>query len=176
MPAKGELYSWRRRFVRLAEARAPGALEVYGPGWRGERISCSPFFNRSPYENCVSSGTSQKLYVISDYKFTISVENFFGDHDYISEKIFDPLVAGSVPVYLGDKRIQDVVPPDAFVDVRNFRSQDDLLNYLQACPEQEWNRMYQAGQAFLRSSMAREFSSDAFVMKMNEALRVVLRI
>jgi hypothetical protein len=176
LPAKGELYSWRRKFARLAAARAPGALEIHGPGWGGHRISWNPFYDRAPYPNCVSKGTDRKLDVIADYRFTLSVENFRGSHDYISEKIFDPLIAGSVPVYLGDERITEVIPKEVFVDVRHFASESELLDYLQNCSEGEWRNKYEAGQAFLQSEKAREFSTEVFVEKMNGILRRILAL
>lgn len=41
-----------------------------------------------------------KISVIRHYKFTLAFENS-NVEDYISEKFFDALVAGSVPVHLG---------------------------------------------------------------------------
>ena len=40
----------------------------------------------------------------------MAYENFRGRRGYISEKIFDALQAGSVPVYLGEERIAEFVP------------------------------------------------------------------
>ena len=162
-PARGELYSWRRKFARLAANKFPGCLEIYGPGWLGEKISWNPMFNRVPYPNCVANGTNQKLDVISNYRFTISVENYRGNEDYISEKIFDPLIAGSVPVYLGDDRIYKVVPKGVFVDVRDFANQESLLKYISYCSEEDWGVYYNKGQEFLKSEKAKDFSTEIYV-------------
>jgi len=166
LPAKGDLYRWRRNFARLCAQKAPGLLEIYGPGWDGARISWNPLLNRSPYSNCVSNGTNRKLDIISNYRFTISVENFQGNKDYISEKIFESMMSGSVPVYLGEEKIHDVIPADAFVDVRKFKNHLELLKYLQKCPESEWQKMYLSGQEYLSSSNAKAFSTDEYVEKM----------
>jgi len=169
-PARGELYSWRRSFAREAEKTSQQALDIIGYNWGCERVSWLAPYGRGPYKCRVSDGTDKKLQIISDYRFTISVENYRGRHDYISEKIFDPLVAGSVPVYLGDENITRVVPKNMIVDVRDFNSQRELLRYLAGCSKSEWQGYYDAGQAFLKSDVAREFSTDTFVHKMNGVL------
>ena len=50
-----------------------------------------------------------KLEVIAAYKFTLAFENAIGE-DYVTEKFFDPLVAGSVPVYLGAPNVEALAP------------------------------------------------------------------
>jgi hypothetical protein len=176
VPAKGELYSWRRNFARLAGKVAPHALEVHGKGWNGERISWNPLVNNSPYSNRASNGDLDKLELISNFRFTIAVENYRGSMGYISEKIFEPMMAGSVPVYLGEEKILDAIPKEAFVDVRKFKNHKHLLDYLQKCPESEWRGMYQAGQEFLASDGAPKFSKEAFVKNMIDMLLDVLKL
>ena len=38
--------------------------------------------------------------LMAKYKFTIAFENAIGD-DYITEKLWRPLILGSVPIYMG---------------------------------------------------------------------------
>src|SRR5204863_10198514 len=45
-------------------------------------------------------GGATKLETIASYRFTLAFENAL-EEDYVTEKLYDPLVAGSVPVYLG---------------------------------------------------------------------------
>jgi hypothetical protein len=175
-PARGELYSWRRKLARLAEKSNPNILEIHGKGWNREPISWNPFMNRLPYRNRASGGDLDKLDLISNFRFTIGVENFQGNKDYISEKIFEPMMSGSVPVYLGDEKIDEVVPSDAFVDVRKFKNQADLLKYLKNCPESDWQKMYITGQKYLNGNIFRSFSTDEYVEKMLLVLKKVLNI
>ncbi|GAB1489137.1 hypothetical protein MASR2M8_15890 [Opitutaceae bacterium] len=173
-PARGELYSWRRKLAHTAADKGPDLLTIIGPKWRGERISWSSLFPHPVHPCCIADGTDKKLEVISGFRFCISVENYRGTLDYISEKILDPIVAGSVPVYLGDENIAQTVPAAAFVDVRNFRSQRELLLYLETCPRAEWEAMHAAGQAFITSEKAQAFSTESFVTQMNDVLLKVL--
>lgn len=71
-----------------------------------------------------------KLKIIADYKFTLAFENA-ATPDYVSEKFFDPLVAGSVPVYLGAPNVEDFAPGDhCFINTADFESPKALANYL----------------------------------------------
>ena len=107
------------------------------------------------------------------YRFVLSFENFRGNRGYISEKIFDAFFAGSVPVYLGDDRITDYVPPETFVDARNFDNYTDLLKYLIACTEQEWLDMRAAGQDFIQSDKFLKFQSDKFAEIATDILKKI---
>lgn len=48
------------------------------------------------------------LSLIAKYKFTLSFENAVGD-DYLTEKLWRPLIVGSVPVYLGSPSVKVMV-------------------------------------------------------------------
>lgn len=76
------------------------------------------------------NGTASKLDVMSKYKFTIAFENAIAQ-DYVTEKFFDPLEAGSVPVYLGAPNVADFAPGDhCYIDVRDYPSPRALADYL----------------------------------------------
>ncbi len=50
---------------------------------------------------------------------------------YGSEKFFEPLIVGSVPVYLGAPNIAEYAPaPKSFINVHDFSSVDKLAEYL----------------------------------------------
>ncbi|HUZ92723.1 MAG TPA: glycosyltransferase family 10 [Candidatus Paceibacterota bacterium] len=127
-----EQYSERLRAVRFFSQRAD--FDLYGTRW--DRV---PFF---PHWRCYFDakrswrGTipGDKFSIMAGYKFAICFENskFNG---YVSEKIFDCLMAGVVPVYLGAPDITDYVPADCFIDMRKFKSYSELEDYLRAMSE-----------------------------------------
>jgi hypothetical protein len=91
-------------------------------------------------------GRSTKLETISRYRFTLAFENSIA-HDYVTEKFYDPLLAGSVPVYLGAPNVVDHAPArESYIDVRDFAGPQQLAHFLLAlsCDEaryaqyQEW--------------------------------------
>jgi len=76
------------------------------------------------------SPRSVKLETIARYKFTFAFENSIS-RDYVTEKFFDPLLAGSVPVYFGAPNIEDFAPGDkCFIDASHFDTPQALARYL----------------------------------------------
>src|SRR5262249_7991880 len=76
------------------------------------------------------AGRDSKLATIARYKFTLALENAI-DADYVTEKFFQPLVAGSVPVYLGAPNVEDFAPgDDCYVDAAAFDGPASLAAHL----------------------------------------------
>jgi hypothetical protein len=76
------------------------------------------------------TGRETKLDAIARYKFTLAFENSLSK-DYVSEKFFDPLIAGSVPVYRGASTIETFTPADrCYINVSDFGGPRELADYL----------------------------------------------
>jgi hypothetical protein len=99
----------------------------------------------------------KRLNIYRNYKFVIAFENMI-DKDYVTDRFYEPLVAGSVPIYLGAPNIEDFAPGDnCFVDIRQFNNPQLLANFINACYEDdhlyvkffEWKRQ-PLKQSFLR--------------------------
>ncbi|KAM7353150.1 alpha-(1,3)-fucosyltransferase 10 [Cochliomyia hominivorax] len=72
----------------------------------------------------------QLLKFMARYKFIIAYENGVCD-DYITEKFWRPLIAGSIPLYFGSPSIKDWAPNEkSFIDISKFSSPQELANYL----------------------------------------------
>jgi len=63
---------------------------------------------------------------ISKYKFIISMENSRND-TYITEKIIHGLLANTIPVYWGSKRVFDYFNPKRFLCLENENMIDDVI-------------------------------------------------
>jgi len=71
-----------------------------------------------------------KLETIAAYKFTLAFENSISQ-DYVTEKFFEPLIVGSVPVYLGAPNIDDFAPGEhCYINVAQFKGPRELAEYL----------------------------------------------
>jgi len=82
-------------------------------------------------------GRETKLETLARYRFTLAFENSIAE-DYVTEKFFDPLVAGSVPVYLGAPNIADFAPGEhCFINVTDFSGPRELAAHLLRLAEDE---------------------------------------
>jgi hypothetical protein len=68
-----------------------------------------------------------------DYKFTIAYENnayrpqWIG---YTTEKIMEPMVTNSIPIYWGNPRIDLEFNTKSFVNFYDFKSEEDMIDYI----------------------------------------------
>lgn len=86
-------------------------------------------------------GRKTKLEILGRSIFTLALENSIAP-DYVTEKFFDPLVAGSIPVYLGAPNVDRFAPGDhSFIDVNDFRSPAELASYLRHLASAEDERL-----------------------------------
>lgn len=93
--------------------------------------SYGKLYNNSRLEE--DNGHSSKMALYEGYKFVIAFENSCAK-DYVTEKFFDPLLAGAVPVYLGAPNVDEFAPGDnCYVDVRKYETVEELAIHLQAC-------------------------------------------
>lgn len=87
-------------------------------------------------------GESSLLEIISEYKFVIGFENAIAK-DYVTEKFYNPLLAGTVPVYKGAQNIHDFAPgKNSFLDVNVFDSPVRLAEYMESCYKNEANYVH----------------------------------
>jgi hypothetical protein len=69
-----------------------------------------------------------KLY--AKYKFVLAFENSIAT-DYVTEKFFEPIAGGAVPVYRGAPEVAELAPAeDCYIDAATFSSGRELGRYL----------------------------------------------
>jgi hypothetical protein len=61
----------------------------------------------------------RKRQFLSEYKFTIAFENY-SYPGYQTEKLYDAMQAGSVPIYCGDPAIGDIFNTDSFLNAPDY--------------------------------------------------------
>lgn len=100
-----------------------------------------------------------KLKFIQGYRFMLCYENT-ALPGYVSEKIFDCLFNGVVPVYLGEPDIGSFVPSACFVDRRAFDSDAALASFLNSLTYAEYAGYQKAAMHFITSENLLEFGSE----------------
>lgn len=90
------------------------------------------------YTSKEDTGQNSKIKLYNKYKFVIAFENCCAI-DYVTEKFYDPLLAGAVPIYLGAPNIEAFVPGEnCFVDIRMFSEPKQLATFLsEACQNED---------------------------------------
>ena len=131
---------------------------------------------RQPIE-AISRGPvkpNDKLSVIRNYRFVVCYENTRLP-GYISEKLFDCLFAGCVPVYLGEPNIGKFVPPECFIDRAAFASDAELADFLQKMPYADYARYIAAMRRFIESVERQKFGSQANAQRVAQVLLADLK-
>lgn len=87
--------------------------------------------NRSLKHIITYNWEAGKLALSREYLFTIAIENSL-TYDYISEKLWQPLIVGSIPIYLGVPNVYDWLPcqTDCIIDLRKFETPKDSAMFI----------------------------------------------
>lgn len=171
---KNELYSLRINDADIFYGIKKNSINLYGFGW-GEYLfpPIKPYsiMNRFHvirklvakirYPYYVSS-VKRKKDVLENYKFSICYENVMGINGYITEKIFDSMMSGCIPIYLGAPNIDSYVPQECFIDRSRFKSANDLYTHLINLSENEYENYLEAIKNYLGGEEINKFSCSYF--------------
>jgi hypothetical protein len=155
-------------------------LDLYGSGW--EKLFRIPPSIRKKLSLLIPGGgvatipygKDTKRHTLSKYKFNICFENM-SYPGYVTEKIIDAILAGTIPVYWGAPDISDYVPEDVFIDASRFSDFEEMVNHLLNMDEQCAERMLQKGREFLVSPAGQRFSYESIASEVIEMLRPYVR-
>lgn len=81
------------------------------------------------YKNNVGGRVSDKKEFISNYKFNIAFENSAKD-GYTTEKIMEPMLVNSLPIYWGNRLVGLDFNPDSFINAADYPSLEALAEYI----------------------------------------------
>ena len=144
-----ELYSERKKTIRFFEDRRD-EFDLYGMYW-----------GKHKFKNW-RGAIGDKLAVLKNYKFSICYENTRDIKGYVTEKIFDCLAAGVVPVYWGASNITDYVPANCFIDRRQFKNNKEMYKFLRKVTKERYEEYLKNAADFLQSEQAQFFSEEYF--------------
>ncbi len=169
---KNELYSARREAIEHFDRNYPQQFDLYGNGWnrKKEGESRQGRRNQTGTISCYRGPVVHKWDVLPGYKFALCYENISDQPGWITEKIFDCMRAGSVPIYLGAPNVTDYVDPGTFVDMRQFASCEELGSYITNITEAEYEQYRSAIRNYLDSERFREFLGSRFAQRIVEGL------
>lgn len=77
----------------------------------------------------IGASTTCKHNFIQKYKFNLACENASSPY-YSTEKLFQAFAAQTIPIYWGDSRIKDWVNPKAMINLSDFSSFQEAIDYI----------------------------------------------
>lgn len=179
---KYELFTERMRAVEFFSRT--NDIDLYGIGW--EKASLRMGRTRMPYtfrrmqiaaNNWLDSIHPDPLLVaarkvfkgeletkwetLSQYDFVLCFENT-ALPGWLTEKLFENLRVGTIPIYWGATDISSLVPSDCYIDMREFAGYPELRAYLKSLDRKAIMAYRNAGRAFLESSAFAPFSKETF--------------
>ena len=157
-------YSLRIKYYQYFDRHYPDHFDLYGVGWNQPCVFYEKWFG-FPRLNTFRRPThsyAEKPELLSRYRFTLCIENNITQPGYISEKITDSFCARCVPVYCGWQGINNLIPRDAWIDMRDFRTPADLGAFLAGMDAATHQRYLDAIDRFIQSDAARFFTPANF--------------
>ncbi|XP_060168241.1 glycoprotein 3-alpha-L-fucosyltransferase A-like [Lycium barbarum] len=80
-------------------------------------------------------GKVDKVEALKRYKFSLAFENS-NEEDYVTEKFFQSLVAGSIPVVVGAPNIQDFAPsPTSLLHIKELKDAESVAKTMKSLAE-----------------------------------------
>ena len=153
-----ELYSARLRTIQWMQAHASEDFDLYGFGWQAMNLPC------------YRGSTDDKLATLAGYRFAICYENARNFPGYITEKLFDCMLAGTVPVYWGAPNVSQWVPADCFIDRTLFASEEALYAHLKSMDAAAHGAYLDRIAAFFRSAAVYPFTIENFITSLTSHL------
>lgn len=174
-----ELYSQRLESIKWFSKNHPEDFKYFGIGWDYsfslriqkilKKLNVLQFIpkNSSP---SYGGRVDEKLSVLRNYKFALCYENGRDIDGYITEKVFDCLFSGTIPIYWGASNVSKHIPDNCYIDRTKFKSNEDLYNFLKNMDDQEILKIQGNIESFLKSSEALPFSNESFVKNIIETI------
>ncbi len=137
------LYNLRYEVIDFFLNNSKYSFELYGSGWEYPFVRAGfisrlrlEFSKRSDLLKLKSplqlwKGMANSKYpILNKSKFNFCYENVIGINGYVSEKIYDSLVAGTIPIYIPSSNFNsDLIPKNIYIDPRDFDNMDSLVRY-----------------------------------------------
>lgn len=176
---KNQTYSFRYYLIRSLLKTYPNKFRQYGFGWQSSKIPFNfpliQIVRRVKFIDSILRAyygliyppvpntfpTKSKVNILRDSTFSLCFEPYTGKPISVLEKIFEPLLYGSIPIYVNTSGYCPL--PEGIVLI--FSSLDDyhaLINQLEGVESEELRRYRQAIFEYLISSQADRYRFSRF--------------
>ncbi len=170
-----DLYQERLKVIRWYEQNAPEMFALFGRGWHkppsgitllGKLVRHwgrmkTRMFGFKPFPS-YRGEVEDKNDAMGMVKFSYCYENVRNLSNYITEKMIDSFLAGSVPIYWGADNVKEHVPENCFIDRRDFKDTAEVHQYLTKIDQNRYMQYQNAISQFLQGE-GQIFGSECFV-------------
>ena len=176
-----ELYSLKRKWILDFNRNLPNRLDLFGFGWNKYIFEGHNIFSNALNKiNLRLNFFSQNLLVykgsigrkrdaLNMYTFSLIIENV-SENYWITEKIFDSLINGVIPIYQGCVNIKEYVPSDCYIDLNAFETAGALATYIDNLSDEDIQRYRNNITKFLVSPSAFPFTNKSFVTTLSDVI------
>jgi hypothetical protein len=122
-----------------------------------------------------------KITALRNSRFTLACENYLGDPGYVSEKLFDAMAAGSIPIYIGAPGSLPAKLNDAVIDLSHLHRSvlrcpiklSTIFSEIAAIPDNELLYRQQACLQFMDQSYEQLWGLEPFLKAFDHVLDVL---
>jgi len=144
-----QIYSKRAEIARWFYENSPIPFDAYG----------IPAYDLPNYKGAPSQ--AEKLSTIARYRFNICFENMYHPvwaRGYVTDRIAHSFESRTVPIYYGCPNIEEYIPRECFIDLRDFPDYKSLSEYLEQMSDEEYLRYVAAIDRWLERGGLHEYS------------------
>jgi hypothetical protein len=144
------------RYQAIEALSATSQFDLFGHGW--------PLHIGKP--------CADKIETMSHYKFSLVIENV-KNWGYLTEKMIQCFVAGTIPIYFGAPDAPSLVPKEAFIDLVKWGKiyWAELVRHIDSISPDQGVEMIEAGRQFLASELGQRHNHLNFAVEMLKRVR-----
>lgn len=119
--------------------------------------------------NNVGGPVANKAEFIKDYKFVISFENY-SYPGYATEKIIEPMLVNSIPIYWGDPLISGDFNVNSFINVNDYSTDQEVIEQLIKIDEDDELYCSYLRQPWLNNTINENFLHENILQKLIDVI------
>ena len=166
---RSELYTMRLKLIYFFQKEKN--FDLYGRNWDNKIFGIKNKYHKAAL-SVYKGPVEDKIITMSNYKFALCIENIVYE-GYITEKIFDSLFAGCIPVYYGAPDVTKYIPKNCFIDYRDFKNEVDLNSYLHNFTKSDFLEYQKNILQFLNSDKFQEFTCKSYATKIFNTINLI---
>ena len=183
-------YGKRYKLVRNLNHAHDSKFDLYGFGWNKFAMPMDlPFiaiflkferlinFLLTPFISkiCSKGQIESKKIIMKDYKFCLAIEPYLGKPFCVMEKIFDPMLAGCIPVYMGFNSKVLGIPKNTYIQIDKNINAERLINILESYSEDDLIKIRENIWNFLISKKAEKYRYEVFAKFLYNSLKEIAK-